>query len=193
MSTTGPDFVSDLAADVPAAGGTLVDAPIMGAPPSVRAGDATILIGGDDGDVRAATPVLSPLGTVRAVGPLGSGARLKLVANSMLATLMEAAAELQVAGERARLHRDDVFWVLTRFVPALEVRRVGLLEDRHTPPLFALRDLEKDVNLAHSMFARAEAPTPLIALARELVTPAAAATPDLDISAVSRPYRWAAT
>jgi 3-hydroxyisobutyrate dehydrogenase-like beta-hydroxyacid dehydrogenase len=189
MSTAGPDLVSSLAAQVAAAGGTLVDAPIMGAPPVVRAGEATILAGGADEDVAAARPVLSVLGTVRHIGPLGSAARLKLVANSMLADVILAAAELQVAGEGAGLDPDDVFWVLQRVVPSLEARRAGLIEGRHTPPLFALRDLRKDVDLAQSLFGRSAAETPLTRSASALVSAAAASTPDLDISAVALPYR----
>src|SRR5207247_546749 len=99
VSTAGTDLVSDLAAHVTAAHGTLIDAPILGAPPLVRAGQAAILVGGADEDVAAASPVLAKLGTVRHVGVLGSAARLKLVANSMLADVVLAAAELQVAGE----------------------------------------------------------------------------------------------
>jgi 3-hydroxyisobutyrate dehydrogenase-like beta-hydroxyacid dehydrogenase len=189
MSTAGPDLVSSLAAQVTAAGGTLVDAPILGAPPAVRAGEAAILISGADEDVAAASPVLSVLGTVRHIGPLGSAARLKLVANSMLADVILAAAELQVAGEGAGLDPDDVFWVLKRVVPSLEARRAGLVEGRHMPPLFALRDLHKDVDLAQGLFGRAAALTPLTRSASALVGVAAASTPDLDISAVVLPYR----
>ena len=189
MSTAGPDLVSDLAARVSAAGGTLVDAPLIGAPPAVRAGEATILVGGADADVEVASHTLSALGTVRHVGPLGSAARLKLVANSMLADVILAAAELQVAGEKAGLDPDDVFWVLARLVPALEARRAGLIDGRHTPTLFALRDLRKDVDLAGALFDRSDARTPLIHSASALVRAAAATTPDLDISAVALPYR----
>ena len=193
MSTSGPDLVSDLAAQVATAGGTLVDAPIVGAPPFVRTGEAAILVGGADEDVAAASSVLSALGTVRHVGPLGSGARLKLVANSMLADVILAAAELQVAGEGAGLDPTDVFWVLDRMVPGLEARRAGLIEDRHTPTLFALRDLRKDLGLALALFARSDARTPLTHASSKLVDAAAEASPDLDISAVARPYRQSAT
>jgi 3-hydroxyisobutyrate dehydrogenase-like beta-hydroxyacid dehydrogenase len=189
MSTAGPDLVSKLAEHIKASGGTLVDAPIMGAPPMVQAGEATILIGGADEDVAAASPVLGVLGTVRHVGSLGSAARLKLVANSMLADVILAAAELQVAGESAGLDPNDVFWVLKRVVPSLEVRRAGLLEGRHTPTLFALRDLRKDVDLAQALFGRSDAATPLTRSASRLVTAAASSAPDLDISAVALRYR----
>jgi 3-hydroxyisobutyrate dehydrogenase-like beta-hydroxyacid dehydrogenase len=189
MSTAGPGLVSDLAGHITAARGTLVDAPILGAPPVVRAGEAAILVGGADDDVAMASPVLSLLGSVRHVGPLGSAARLKLVANSMLADVILAAAELQVAGEGAGLDPADVFWVLKRLAPALEARRAGIVEDRHTPPQFALRDLRKDLDLALALFGDGDAPTPLTRSSRELVSAAATVTPDLDISAVTRPYR----
>jgi 3-hydroxyisobutyrate dehydrogenase len=159
----------------------------------VRAGEAVILTGGADEDVAAATPVLALLGTVRHVGPLGNAARLKLVANSMLADVILAASELQVAGEDAGLDPDDVFWVLQRFAPALEARRGGIVEDRHTPTQFALRDLRKDLDLALALFDKSGAPAPLTRSSKDLVTAAAAATPDLDISAVVRPYREAAS
>ena len=191
MSTAGPDLVSNLAEHVAAAHGTLVDAPILGAPPLVRAGEAAILVSGADEDVAAASAVLSVLGSVRHVGSLGSAARLKLVANSMLADVMVAAAELQVAGERAGLDPADAFWVLQRVASGIEPRRVGLIEGRHTPPMFALRDLAKDVNLALPLFERSGALTPLTRSSGELVSAAAAMSPDADISSVVQPYRQA--
>ena len=189
MSTTGPDLLRELAGHVEAAGGTLVDAPILGAPPLVRAGEATILAGGADDDVAVASRVLSALGTVRHVGPSGTAAQLKLVANSMLADVTLSAAELQVAGESSGLDPEEVFWVLKRIVPGLEPRRAGYIEDRHTPPLFALRDLRKDLDLALALFAKSDAETPLTHWSSERITTAAETTPDLDISAVVRPYR----
>jgi 3-hydroxyisobutyrate dehydrogenase-like beta-hydroxyacid dehydrogenase len=189
MSTAGPDLAVELGALVIAAGGTLVDAPILGAPPMVRAGKASILLGGTDEDVTAAGAVLGALGPVRHVGPLGSAARLKLVANSMLADVVLAAAELQVAGENAGLDPDDVFWVLTRLAPALEVRRGGFVDGIHTPTLFALRDLRKDLDLALGLFGRSTAATPITRTVRDLVSVAAEQTPDLDITAVTGPLR----
>ena len=189
MSTAGPDLVSELAAAVEAAGASLVDAPVLGAPPTVAQGEAAVLMGGSADDVERATQILSLLGTVRHVGPLGSASRLKLVSNSMLADVILAAAELQVAGEEAGLAPDDVFWVLERLAPGLEIRRRGYLENRHDPAMFAMRDLRKDLDLAVDMFGRSAGRTPLTAVARELVVAAAGADPDLDITAAIRAYR----
>jgi 3-hydroxyisobutyrate dehydrogenase/2-hydroxy-3-oxopropionate reductase len=189
MSTAGPDLLPPLSVEVASHGGRLVDAPILGAPTLMRASQAAILVGGDDRDVAAASPVLDALGTVRHVGPLGSGARLKLIANSMLADVVLAAAELQVAGERAGLQSDDVFWVLERTAPMLEARRGGIVENRHEPTLFALRDLRKDLDLAVSLFSRSDVESPLTLEARHLVAAAASKYGDEDITAVARPYR----
>ena len=81
-----------------------------------------------------------------------------------------------------------MFWVLKRIVPALEARRPGYLEGRYTP-LFALRDLRKDLDFALTLFATSGAATPLTHSSSELVAKAADANPDLDISAVVQPYR----
>jgi 3-hydroxyisobutyrate dehydrogenase-like beta-hydroxyacid dehydrogenase len=193
MSTAGTEIVPVLAEAIAAAGGRLVDAPIIGAPPAVRDGKAVVLVGGEPADVELARPVIAALGTVRHVGPLGSGARLKLVANSMLADVILAAAELQVAGEEVGLAGDDVFWVLERLVPLLEARRSGYLAHHHDPALFAMRDLLKDLDLASGLFGASGATTPLTELSRTLVADVAWESPDLDISAVIRPYRDAAT
>jgi 3-hydroxyisobutyrate dehydrogenase-like beta-hydroxyacid dehydrogenase len=192
MSTAGPDVVAELQPQVTAAGATLVDAPIVGAPPMVLRGAAALLVGGDAADVERARPVLQAFGEVRHVGPLGSGARLKLVANSMLGTVTTAAAELQTAGESAGLDAEHVFWVLARLVPSLELRRAGYVEGRHRPALFALRDLHKDLGLALDMFHGSSGDVPLIALVRELVAEATRTAADLDISAVITRYQPAA-
>ncbi len=189
MSTAGPDLVAELAIAVEAAGAGLIDAPILGAPPVVGKGAAAIVVGGGDEDFARASAILGLLGTVRHVGPLGSGARLKLVANSMLADIVLAAAELQVAGEEAGLVPEDVFWVLKRMAPVLEARRRGYLEDRHDPALFAMRDLDKDLDLAVELFGRASGRIPLTSVSRTLVGAAAGVDPDLDITAAIRPYR----
>lgn len=189
MSTVGPDVLAEFQPRIAATGSSLVDAPILGAPPLVLRGGALVIAGGAGADVEYARPLLALIGEVRHVGPLGSGARLKLVANSMLGAVTLAAAELQVAGEAAGLDPEPIFGVLTRFVPALDMRREGYLHDRHEPPLFAVRDLLKDLDLALGLFHGADAPSPVTALVRELVGETSVQNPHLDISGVIRRYR----
>jgi len=189
MSTAGPDFETELAPQVASAGSGMVDAPIVGAPPIVERGEAVILAGGDAADFELARPILEHLGTVRHVGPLGNGARLKLIANSMLAQIVIGAAELQNAGALAGLDPDDVFWLLVRFAPTLEVRRAAYTENKLQPTMFALHDLRKDLDLALGMFHAKNAPAPMTAIARELVSQALGEFSDNDIGAIVRLYR----
>jgi 3-hydroxyisobutyrate dehydrogenase len=188
MSTAGPDVLEELQPLVTRTGSTLVDAPVIGAPPNVLKGTELVIAGGERADVERVRPVLERLGALRHVGPFGSGARLKLVANSLLGALVLIAAELETAAKGTGLDPAVTFDLLTRFVPSLAIRRPGYLEDRHEPTMFALRDLRKDLDLALSAFHRVDAHVPITALVREWVDEAAAADGDLDISAVIRRY-----
>ena len=189
MSTAGPDFEAELAPLVASAKSRLVDAPIVGAPPIVEQGQAVILVGGDAPDYELARPILEHFGTVRHVGALGNGARLKLIANSMLAQLVTGAAELQNAGELAGLDPGDVFWILSRFAPSLEARRPAYVGNERQLTMFALHDLRKDLDLALGMFHAEDAPAPMTAIARELVSQGLAEFSDDDIGALVRLYR----
>jgi 3-hydroxyisobutyrate dehydrogenase len=189
MSTAGPDFETELAPLVASTGSHLVDATIVGAPPIVEHGEAAILAGGDAADVERARPILEHLGTVRHVGPPGNGARLKLIANSMLAQIVAGAAELQHAGELAGLDPADVFWILARFAPTLETRRPAFVDNELQPTMFALHDLRKDLDLALGVFHAGDAPAPMTAIARELVSQALGEFSENDIGAIVRLYR----
>ena len=188
MSTAGPDVVSELVPALAAHGSPLLDAPIMGPPTAVLRGEAAVLVGGPVAAVETARPTLVQLGDVRHVGLSGNGARLKLVANSMLGVVILAAAELQSAGEAAGLDPEDVFWVSARLCPVLNVRRDGYLRGVHSPTLFAVRDLVKDLGLALALFHGSGSTAPLIGVTRELIGEVEVVSPDLDISAVAGRY-----
>ncbi|MGA9775028.1 MAG: NAD(P)-dependent oxidoreductase [Candidatus Dormiibacterota bacterium] len=192
MSTSGPEVLEELEPLVREAGGRLVDAPILGAPGVVLRGGAALLVGGDPTAVELARPVLKRLGEVRWIGALGSGARLKLVSNSMLAVVTVAAAELEAAGEAVGLPKEEVFWTLARLVPALELRRSGYLERRHQPAQFALRDLAKDLGLA-SRLLQGRAETPISDLVRKLVSQLSPDHLEDDISSVIDLFRQEAS
>ena len=189
MSTAGAEIVSELATAVTKAGSRLVVAPILGAPPIVRAGQAALIVGGEESDLAIVRGVLERLGSIRYVGPMANAAGLKLVANSMLADVIVAAAELQVAGEGIGLDSADVFWALERLAPALGPRKHGYLENHHQPTLFAVRDLRKDLDFAASVFGRAGAQTPLTSLVRDQFVVAQSSSGDLDITAAIELYR----
>jgi 3-hydroxyisobutyrate dehydrogenase-like beta-hydroxyacid dehydrogenase len=184
MSTAGPDVLMELDPQVRATGSTFVEAPILGGPSVLLSGGAAVLAGGAPVDLARVRPVLELVGEVHEIGPLGSGARLKLVANSMLGAITVAAAELQKAGEAAGLDPQVVFWALAHLVPSLEIRRAGYVERHHTPTRFAVRDLRKDLDLALDMFAKSGARTPMTTAARDVFVETSEYGGDLEITAV---------
>jgi len=192
-STVNPGVHEEILKATTGRGSSFLEAPVLGSVPAVAAGKLFVLVGGEEAVLARARPVLEALGEVRYVGPLGSAARLKLIANSMLAIISAAAAELLNAGLRSGLDRDRVFEVLTRFAPALEARRAGYLDGRNEPANFRLADLVKDLNLALDLYSEAGAETPLTKSARELFTRATSEHGESDIAAINELWRRPAT
>jgi 3-hydroxyisobutyrate dehydrogenase-like beta-hydroxyacid dehydrogenase len=183
-STAGPEIIDELGREADARKARLLSAPVVGSVPAVEAGKLLILAGGDRADLDQALPVLGNLGDVHYVGARGSAQRLKLIANSMLGITSAAAAELLAAGTAVGLDPEQVFSILVRFAPGLAAREHGFLHDQHTPTMFAVRDLVKDLDLGLHAFDESGAPSLLTLRARELYEKAMRESADLDISAV---------
>jgi 3-hydroxyisobutyrate dehydrogenase len=186
-STAGPEIADELARQAQARGARLVEAPVVGSVPAVESGQLLILAGGSRADIEQARPVLDHLGEVLHVGEVGSAQRLKLIANSMLGITSAGAAELLAAGTAAGLDRGQVFSVLARFAPGLRARERGFLNDQHTPTMFAVRDLVKDLDLGLRVYGEEGVRTPLTSQARKVFAETMDDSADLDISAVARP------
>ncbi len=92
MSTVGPDAVRRLAERLPDGVGVL-DAPVLGSVSAATDGSLKLFVGGPEDFLERWRPVLERFGTVHHLGALGSGAAMKLVANSTLATLMTGLGE----------------------------------------------------------------------------------------------------
>lgn len=188
MSTAGPDSIAGLSEAARTRGLRLLEAPVLGSVPAVESGTLAVLVGGSPQDLAQARPVLDHLGEVRHIGGIGSAARLKLVANTMLGITSAAAAELLAAGTAAGLDREQVFWALARFAPALKAREAGFMRGQHEPTMFAVHDLVKDLDLALEVYERAKANVPLSREVRALFADTASQSSDLDISAVVNEY-----
>jgi len=188
MSTAGPDVAKELAPLIERAGAQFVEAPVLGSVGAVESGNLIVLAAGREEAIERARPVLQALGEVRRVGDIGSAASLKLVANSMLASVSALAAELLAAGASVGLNREEVFWVIARIAPVLNQRKAGFVEHRYEPVTFALRDAVKDVRLALDLFERNGSTTPLTAATKGLYERAAQVAGYLDMSAISTLY-----
>jgi 3-hydroxyisobutyrate dehydrogenase len=94
MSTVRPEIEEKLAARVRAKGATIVDCPVGGTVGPALDGKLIGFVGGDASDVARAKPVLDQLcRRVEHVGPVGSGARMKLAINLPLLVYWQALGE----------------------------------------------------------------------------------------------------
>jgi len=94
MSTVRPLTEEQLAADIRAKGGAMVDAPVGGTTGPAKEGKLVGVIGGDDDDVARARPIVEKLcRRLDHVGPLGAGASFKLAINLPLVVYWQALGE----------------------------------------------------------------------------------------------------
>jgi 3-hydroxyisobutyrate dehydrogenase len=94
MSTVGIDWTGKLSEAAEKAGIAFVDAPVLGTKQPAEQGKLLVLASGRDELRDRCAPVFDAVGS-RAlwVGPVGSGTRLKLVANAWVLALTNATAE----------------------------------------------------------------------------------------------------
>jgi 3-hydroxyisobutyrate dehydrogenase-like beta-hydroxyacid dehydrogenase len=109
---------------------------------------------------------------------------MKLIANSMLGITSAGAAELLAAGVAMGLDRSGVFSILVRYAPGLALRERGFVHEQHTPPMFTVRDLVKDLDLGLHAYGEVGVSTPLTRETRELYAETMRDLADLDISAI---------
>ena len=147
MSTVGPEAIARLASSLPAET-RLLDAPVLGSLSEVEARTLRIFVGGPDEDVADWTPLLSQLGDPMHVGPLGSGAAAKLVANTALVGIVGVLGEALALAGAVGLERGTAFDVLGTTALASQVeRRRASIESGEYPRRFPLALGRKDAEL----------------------------------------------
>jgi 3-hydroxyisobutyrate dehydrogenase-like beta-hydroxyacid dehydrogenase len=147
MSTVGTDAVRRIAEGLPR-GVTLLDAPVLGTVPQAEEGKLKIFVGGDQGAFERWRPVLEVLGVPRLVGPLGSGASMKLVVNSTIGAVVAALGEALALSDALGLEERATLDVLAESVvgPAVSRARQSI-ETGAYPPRFKLSLARKDLGL----------------------------------------------
>lgn len=113
-STISPSVTRSLAADVEAAGGSWVDAPVSGGSEGAANGMLSIMVGGSGDDVARALPYFQAMGnTITHVGPVGSGQLVKIV-NQMLVVINQlAVSESLLFAEAAGLDLEATLSAVT--------------------------------------------------------------------------------
>jgi 3-hydroxyisobutyrate dehydrogenase/2-hydroxy-3-oxopropionate reductase len=179
MSTAGPAAIRAL--DHAA----LLDAPVLGSLSEAEAGTLKLFVGGEGEIYERARPLLEALGEPLRVGPLGSGAAAKLVANASLVGVLALLGETLALADALGLPRETTWQVLaaTPLAAQAERRRPAIEADDY-PPRFRLSLARKDADLVQDA---TSLDLPLLAAARAHFAAAeSAALGDLDYAAVLR-------
>jgi 3-hydroxyisobutyrate dehydrogenase-like beta-hydroxyacid dehydrogenase len=147
MSTVGPAAIGRVRATLPDAT-ALIDAPVCGSIEAAEAGTLVILAGGSPDAIDQHQDLLAVLGEARRVGPSGSGAAAKLVANAALLGTVALLGETLRLGDVLGLDAAAISAALaTSPLAAQAERRLPALVDGGFPPRFALRLARKDAGL----------------------------------------------
>lgn len=167
MSTIGPDAVGSLAVRLPAGVGML-DAPVLGSVREATEGALKVFVGGSEEACRRWLPVLEALGSVRRIGELGSGASMKLVANSTLMALMTALGEALALADALGLDQGAVLDVLSDSAIGVAARgKRSRIETGTYPPNFTVALARKDTELVVDTARRLALDLPVASAARE--------------------------
>jgi 3-hydroxyisobutyrate dehydrogenase-like beta-hydroxyacid dehydrogenase len=176
MSTVSPHTSRKLAERAHAQEVAMLDAPVSGSVPQVRAGTLTIMVGGDGDAYARVEPVLRELGTPTHVGQNGQGLLLKLAINISLAVQMLAFSEGLLLAERGGIDPKLAMDVMTQSPigsPMLKARSASVL-DLPEDAWFDIRLMQKDIMLALDTGRELHVPLPSAATVDQMLTVARA-------------------
>jgi 3-hydroxyisobutyrate dehydrogenase len=132
-STVSVEWVRELAAAAIAKNCEFLDAPVTGSKLQAAAGELNFLVGGDPATLDKVRAVLSAMSkSIVSLGPIGSGALLKLINNFICGVQVAALAEGIAMIERSELDRDKAVDVLANGAPGSPL--VKALSTRMTTP-----------------------------------------------------------
>jgi 3-hydroxyisobutyrate dehydrogenase-like beta-hydroxyacid dehydrogenase len=174
MSTIDPDASRAVAAEFAKAGSIMLDGPLSGSPVTVKAGQASVMIGGDEAAFERAKPVLLAIGPkVTRIGGNGLACQMKIAVNLLLMVEVICFGEAIALAEKGGVAREVAVDAILKSVaasPVLGYRGPFILEGKM--PAVPLADVtlqQKDMILALDLGRRLGSPVPLAAAANEMM------------------------
>jgi 3-hydroxyisobutyrate dehydrogenase len=171
MGTTAPDYSQRLEADIVAAGGRYVEAPVSGSRVPAEQGTLVGMLAGDPVSVAAVEPLLRPMCERTFIcGAVPQALRMKLAVNLFLITMVTGLAEATHFAEGNGVDL-DVFRAIVDAGPmASKVSRVKLakLVDRDYAVQASIADVLMNARLIHDAARAAGVASPLLDCSLEL-------------------------
>lgn len=150
-STLSAGWARELAAAAAEKSCEFLDAPVTGSKAQAASGELNFLVGGDAGTLERVRPVLAAMGKrILSVGPVGSGALLKLVNNFLCGVQIASLAEAMALLERSSVDRAKAMEILTGGAPGsplVKIISARVAAGDYTPN-FALALMAKDLRYA---------------------------------------------
>jgi 3-hydroxyisobutyrate dehydrogenase len=152
-STLSPDWIHELHESISQRGLRMAEAPVTGSRIQAESGQLNFLVGADDETLAAITPVLQCMSKeILHLGPVGSGAQLKLINNFLCAVQVTSFAEALVWIEQTGLRLDSALDFLKRGAPGSGI--LSAMSERMTHRTydvnFLLRLMAKDLRYARA-------------------------------------------
>jgi len=174
MSTIEPDASRAIAAEFAQAGSIMLDGPLSGSPVTVRAGNASVMVGGDEAAFERAKPVLLAIGPkVTRIGGNGLACQMKIAVNLLLMVEVVCFGEAVALAEKGGVAREVAVDAILKSVAASPVLgyRGPFIVDGKMPevPLADVTLQQKDMILALNLGRQLGSPLPLAAAANEMM------------------------
>ena len=151
MSTVTPGVCVEMAEAVRAAGGDLMEAPVVLSQPAAIVGELGIYLGGAPETCDRAMPVLRCMGkNIIRMGDVGQAMAMKLCHNLMTATIAQGVSEMIALGAKAGLDFDDMVTAVSYgggqnfFLDS----KAPTIRARDFAARFSLANMNKDMGLA---------------------------------------------
>jgi 3-hydroxyisobutyrate dehydrogenase len=187
MSTVQPATSRELYELSREAGLKCLDSPVSGSTPLAEEGTLTLFCGGDEELFQAAQPIFSSIASQYFyLGDSGSGAAMKLVANTLLGVGMQAIAESVALGQKEGLNRHRLLEVLshTAVIAPAHLGKLSRADSGDYSAQFAIRLMNKDFRLILETAADAQVPMPATAAAFQMNVAELGESNEEDFSAV---------
>ncbi|OMO89517.1 6-phosphogluconate dehydrogenase, NADP-binding protein [Corchorus olitorius] len=188
MSTVDPETSCKISEAITSKGGHFLEAPVSGSKQPAETGQLVILAAGEKALYEEAIPAFNVLGKKSFfLGQVGNGAKMKLVVNMIMGSMMNAFSEGLVLADRSGLNPHDLLDVLDLggiANPMFRGKGPAMLQDNYSPA-FPLKHQQKDMRLALALGDENAVSMPVAAAANEAFKKARSmGLGDLDFSAV---------
>ncbi len=170
-STVSPAWISELAGLAAQRGLDLLDAPVTGSRMQAEAGQLSFLVGGNEAALEKATAALKAMSKeIVHLGPVGSGAKMKLINNFLCGVQVASLAEGLTWIERSGLDRDKALSILKAGAPGSPF--LGAISNRMVNQTYAvnflLKLMTKDLLYAQNEAAQCDVDLKTAEVARSL-------------------------